>query len=403
MIWGRKQQPAEACCPHGTPREKHCVLCLIEAHQEKTNGRLAKQGLKIFEGEKAKDDFEYAWQLKKGEKREKTSRLGQDMYLVDEEKGLKAVFDGLGGEGDPDSGARASSLAAELLPELYIRVLEYFRTKITEKDIDIMLHDQIRLPKDHPQYTTRMRDGKKEFLAQPKEIQIAMLTMHRTIEELNPAIVVSGGQTTITAGVTVELPDGRAFEVIGQLGDSGVVEVSDDGTAIDVVPEDSLLDLLLTQGEITPEQIKDPNFIYQGKKEEIKGKSVSYLKKMTTQSLGDRDMIPMARIVVREFNPGKIFLYMSDGLRDEIIDDQGNLDVKRIGKITHDSKNSKTSLQKLNDEASKGPKQDDKIILRVSRKFKKISPKKINEEEEGVEKISPEEIEFIDQEKEDAA
>jgi len=397
MIWGRKQQPAEACCPHGIPREKQCGSCLIEAHREQIDTRMLEQRKEIFEGEKVEGDFEYAWQVKRGEKREHLEQ-GQDMVLVDEKRKMTAVFDGLGGEGDSESGARASSLAAELLPEYYDRVLEYVKTKATSEDAADMIHNQIRLPENHPQYASLMEEGLKEFFAQPKEVQIAMLTMHRAIQELNPAVLKSGGQTTISAGITVELPDGRVFEIIGHLGDGGVVKVEEDGTATELVAEDSAIDLLLTLGEITPEQAKNPEFVYQGTKEQLKGKNIRELGRITTQSLGDPSMIPMPRVVATELKPGQSCVFVTDGQKDEIVDKEGNFDTKKIGKMVYESETPSEACKKINNEASKGPKRDDKGIVVLSRKVSSEEIETAEETEEEPEEISAEDLEEIKEE-----
>jgi serine/threonine protein phosphatase PrpC len=373
-------------CPHGMIRGLPCEACEHEKRMEKRN---AEQRLEMVEGERKSGEFIYDWQLKKGEKRENPDEMGQDMFLVDEKRKLAAVFDGMGGEGDPESGARASALAAELLPELYDKAQEFVKTKATREDVDEILKDQIRIPENHPEYAALMEQGKKDFFALPKEAQIAMLSLHHSIKELNPAIKESGGKTTITAGVTVELPDGGALEVIGQVGDSGAVKVREDGSAADLVPEDSTVDILVMMGEITPEQAKDPNFVYGGKK-------IEEWSRLTTQALGT-PKAPMPRIVVRRLEPGESIYYMSDGLRDDIFNEKGDLDLERIGKIVHESKSPKEACAALNNEASKGEKGDDKIVVaKVRQRLEEIpSEELIEEPEEEVEEISPEEIEEV--------
>lgn len=267
-----------------------------------------------------------------------------------------------------------------------------------------MLQDQIRIPENDPQYAALLEEGREVFQKLPKEAQIAMLSLHRAIRDLNPAIKESGGKTTITAGITVELPDGSAIEVIGQVGDSGAVKVREDGSAEDLVQEDSLVDTLVMMGEITLEQTKDTNFEYKGPfaeqlRAEIKRTgakdtepTIKNLRLIMTGGIG-APKAPMVRMTAQPLEPGESIYYMSDGLRDDITDKEGNLDLERIGKIVHKSKNPKEACAALNAEANEGRKKDDKIVVaKVRQRLEEIPSEELIEEEEEEEEISSEDI-----------
>lgn len=120
---------SEEFCPHGMVRGLPCTAC---KHQEGMKERNADQRLESIRGEKRSGEFVYDWNLEKGEERE-TSELGQDMFLVDEKRKLTAVFDGLGGEGDPESGARASALAANFYPNYMMKQQNMLEKKLLQK------------------------------------------------------------------------------------------------------------------------------------------------------------------------------------------------------------------------------------------------------------------------------
>lgn len=400
MIFGKKA-PSEACCPHGVPREMMCKTCMVETHRGPITEKIKEQRLEIIEGEKASGDFEYGWQIKKGEKRV-DFESGQDMVLVDEKRKLTAVFDGMGGMGDQESGARASSVAAELLPEFYDRAFEFVKTKVTREDVMAMLKEQVRIPDSNPQYQKTLEQAEKAFFSLPQEVQMTMLALNRSVKELNPIVLSTGGKTTITAGRTVELPDGRTFEVIAQLGDSGVVKVSEDGTVKDVAPEDTFVDELVEAGEITPEQAKDPNFVYTGKHAEVvrqqldgQEPTIKNIGRIATQALGN-EYVVRPRMLVEETKPGDGYYFMSDGLRDVIRDKKGDLDLRRIGQVVDKSKNPKEACANLNAEAvRKDSKFDDKGVVAKVRSLEKISPEELKPEDEDVEEISAEDVEEV--------
>lgn len=275
---------------------------------------------------------------------------GEDAFLVDKETGLTGVFDGLGGEG---SGADASVKAATMAPQIYRAILGKIEGDLGQSLIEIA-DDQAKL--EHPsQRETVARDFLKEWRGHDPAVQREIIALYRTFLKLSEAVRETGGKTTATLGKTVELPDGRRFEVVANVGDSGATLFGADGLMEEITEEDSALDYMLAAGVLTPEQARDPEH-------KVGKMTVRELKRTMYQALGkkpdpEEPLVP--RLAVRELHPGDSVLYSTDGIRDVIADEDGEFDAVRAHKSVEEG-----GLGQLVDEAMRGAKKDECTALR---------------------------------------
>ncbi len=296
-------------------------------------------------------------------KRPGTER-GEDMFVADMETGLTGVFDGLGqgreGGTEQGRGADASETAAFAAPSLYTVLRKNIEAS---KGVAIGIKEAAREQSalEHPSVAGKMAAGlAAEWLALDPAVQKEILTIQQTVKKLSERVKDTGGLSTATLGKTVELPNGRKFEVIANVGDSGVMRVDADGLADLVTKPDSVLDFLLSKGIITPDQAKDPSF----RVEKMGGKTVKNLKTAMYQALGNPDTPVIPRITVIELKPGDEISYFTDGVIDEFMDADGDFDTGRAAEIL--SKKGATAETLVDAAAKEGgaDKQDEKTVLR---------------------------------------
>jgi serine/threonine protein phosphatase PrpC len=280
------------------------------------------------------------------------SERGEDMYLADKETGLTGVFDGLGGEGN---GADASGMAAQFAPSLY-KVMR----KSTEQARD--LGAEMRAVIDgqgsfeHPDDVAKFIEGlAKLWEALDPALKQEVVALFKTVQKLGEKVAETGGMTTVTLGRTVSLPDGRMFEVIANIGDSGAMKIDAEGNAADVTKEDSTVDQAISMGMLTREQAADPNHLVKVGSKEV---PVSKLRRGMYQALGMKGQVPVPRMSIVEIKPGDKMVYATDGIRDEISDEYGNFDAKKAAAAMGEG-----GAELLMREAEKGTKKDEKTVL----------------------------------------
>ncbi len=221
----------------------------------------------------------------------------------------------------------------------------------------------------------------------PKEVKMEMLSLFASVRALGQETRNTGGKSTITVGKSVRLPDGRMFEVMANVGDGGAMKLREDGTARDITKEDSAIDAMLQAGFLTPEQAKGPDFqipLPGGKKMTVKD-----ARRQMYQALGAKDEIT-PRITVDLVRPGEKIVYMTDGLRDEFTDAAGTFDAAKASAYFDAGKSAKENAVRLNGEAAKGPKHDDKAVL-----IKERLESAVLEDDEDVEELSPEDLQEV--------
>jgi serine/threonine protein phosphatase PrpC len=280
------------------------------------------------------------------------SERGEDMYLADKETGLTGVFDGLGGEGN---GADASGMAAQFAPSLY-KVMR--RSAEQSRDLDGELKGVIagQASFEHPDDVAKEQARlEKEWGSLDSALKQEALTLFKTVQKLGEKVAETGGMTTVTLGRTVSLPDGRMFEVIANIGDSGAMKIDAEGRAADVTKEDSTVDQAISMGMLTKEQAANPNHLVKVGSKEV---PVSKLRRGMYQALGMKGQVPVPRMSIVEIKPGDKMVYATDGIRDEISDEYGNFDAKKAASVLGSG-----NAENLMKEAEKGSKKDEKTIL----------------------------------------
>jgi serine/threonine protein phosphatase PrpC len=289
--------------------------------------------------------------MSKDKKKRPGAERGEDMFLADKETGLTGVFDGLGAgnEKKPGSGADASVAAAKFAPALYRQlVAEASVSKLSE-----IAQDQASL--EHPDQRMAFRkDLTVEWRQHDPAVQKEIVALYQTVQKLSDLVRQTEGMTTATLGKTVRTADGRRFEVIANVGDSGATLIHADGNAENITREDSVLDYLKSIGRIRPENAADPDY-------KLGNMTVREMKRAMYQALGNPDLetptIP--RISIRELQSGDSVLYTTDGIRDNLADADDNFDATRAAELLTEG-----GVEKLMDEAAHGPKKDECTALK---------------------------------------
>lgn len=343
-----------------------------------------------------KGELSVHFDMRKDQDKRPGDEPGEDMFLADKKTGLTGVFDGLGGEGGGD---KASAKAAEMAPTRYEEVLALLKKdpKQLEALGSAMIEKQAGLA--HPSMRDRMVEaGKKMWSSLPDALKVQMVALYETVGKLNGDVRATKGLTTLTLGKTVELPDGRMFEVVANVGDSGAFKVRADGSASELTQEDSTLDQALSMGLLTPEEAQDPDHLVT-----LPGGAkapVSKLRAGMYQALGGE--LDSPRISVTEIRPGEKVVYVTDGVRDiRAFESDGHFDAAKAaealaaedgenlasalaGKSTDIERQQKTDwgLEKARAELAgkapdkrKRPKEDEKTVLVKERRAPKSSLK----------------------------
>ncbi len=233
---------------------------------------------------------------------------GEDMFLAHKETGLTGVFDGLGGEG---KGNLASAKAAEMAPQRYVEA----RAGVFKDagSLERMGQDMISKQADLAHSSERaslIEAGQRMWKATPDALKKEMLALYRAVELLNADVAKTGGKTTLTLGKTVAI-NGRSYEIVVNVGDSGAFKVRADGTARELTEEDSALDQALSMGLLKPEEAKNPDHVVAIGSSKI---PVAKLRAGMYQALGGEIASP--RVSVTEIRPGEKVVYLTDGVRD---------------------------------------------------------------------------------------
>lgn len=338
-------------------------------------GRRKEQLAPHVSGEASVGDFQYAFELRKGEKRAENER-GEDAYLMDGERRMAAVADGVGGA---EKGDVASAMAVELLPTIYDETKRNIEKTTTGADINLFFKSQVKAREGSPEYATQLETMKKEWDAQPREVRKEIMTLWKTIRALSERVRESGGNTTLTVGVTVEVPGSDPIEVIGNVGDSGAVKIREDGSAVDLVPEHSPIDSLVWMGKLTREQAANPDFTVTLSVKDLREMGVTIpegvadtttntipikdLRRMMIQALGhEREATPYFQI--RFVRPGERIVYITDGYRDEYTRSDGSFDEQAFADSLPREADPRETAQQVGAKTAKsGKKKDDKAIV----------------------------------------
>lgn len=318
--------------------------------------------------EESLDDFSetlsVAYEMRKDMKKRPGETPGEDMILADRETGLTGVFDGLGGEG---SGDKASATAAYVMPEIYKQqAAEMAYNADITKYRDEFFAGQKNL--EHPALHDFADQKMKQMWGNlPDKVQRTLLALYTTAKGVNGEVVKTGGLTTMTVGKTVEMPDGRAYEITASIGDSGAIKLREDGSVSELTVEDSSLSDAVAAGFISPEEAKNPDHVVKMHGKEVtdpktgKPLTVKLLRRGMSQALGQKGIEPHMTVnLVRE---GESVVYMSDGLRDEILGDDGFFDPEKAASVMAPNSSPLEKAKALNTEASKGTKGDEKSIV----------------------------------------
>lgn len=308
------------------------------------------------------DDVVVGFEMRKGEKR-KPAEIGEDMVLVDKKTKVTGVFDGLGGEGKGD---KASAYAAERFPALFEGVQERIKQE-TAADraarIDAFMRGQASL--EHPSMKEKALEMQQVMWEKaPREVQDVMLTFFEATRALDEEVAKTGGKTTVTIGRSVRVGD-KVYEVVANVGDSGVMKVREDGSARSLIEEDSMLRRLVIEGLMTPEQARDPKYIFSFAGQKM---TIPDLRRKMDQAVGmyhvedERVRRATPRITAHEIRPGESVVYMTDGLRDEM-ETEGEFDPAEAAQVMQSARSAKENAIALNDRAARGKKYDDKAVI----------------------------------------
>lgn len=291
---------------------------------------------------------------------------GEDMFLADARTGLTGVFDGLGqgreGGTEEGRGADASGLAAFAAPALYEVIGGHFqKPEEVRSGLQKVIAEQGTL--EHPAKKAATEANlAKEWSRHDPLVQKEIVTLFLTLRKLSDRVKDTKGLTTATLGKSVTLSDGRMFEIIGNIGDSGATKIGADGRAENITKEDSVLDYLLSKGMLTPEQAADSQFEFAPMK-----KSVKKLKTMMYQALGNPETPVVPRMTVVELKPGDEIVYASDGVRDEFSDANHDFDAKKAAAILGRKGASAETLVAAAEKEGQADKKDEKTVLRKKR------------------------------------
>lgn len=304
-----------------------------EAAEPTPERRSKWQGMELVRGE-IEDfgpDLAVQFEMRKDLDKRPGDQPGEDMFLADRKTGLTGVLDGLGGEG---SGDKASAAAAETMPSAYEAAkAELLKTQKSsregfQKEFQAFLDGQVAF--EHP---SERNAKKKEILAKgwPPEVHLEAMALRKAVLAAHEAVKETKGLTTLTVGKTIELPDGRAFEVIVNSGDSGAFKIGEDGSVEELTKEDSVIDLLIANGMLTPEEAEDPNH-------KVAGRTVREYRAKMFQALGmDEGKVGapfQPRVSVTELKPGEKIVYLSDGIRDlEKFQSEGRFDAGKAAEV----------------------------------------------------------------------
>lgn len=247
------------------------------------------------------------------EKNYEKSGDNQDVILEDSNKGLMAVFDGMGGHA---AGREAAETAK--------RVFEAsFST------------DEFKPPSEESQQ--KYGDSPSAYAAEE---------MTRAIEQASREIRDSGtgGGTTVAAVIGFKNAEGQAKAVIGHVGDSRVYRLSPDGKLEHLTLDDSeAIETVAKQRGITTPEAQRFLAATDDRKDIPSNLNV------ITNSLGSENMEPHVGVV--DVNPGDIIFATSDGIHDNLTD-------REIQRVIEESSSPQEAVARLTQRAGETSQMD---------------------------------------------
>jgi|GEM_PF-6654287 len=342
-------------CPHGNGSD--CEICLRERLEPGLKSREEWQ-VKGVGGEVKgfAPGIEVGLALRRSVERMGDTR-GQDMILADGKTKLTGVFDGLGGVGDPGSGAEASAYAAELMPEVYDDVSRSLAVLAKQDKLKTKIEDLISAQYDGLTAEERRKEGwdafKRRWESQPEAVRMESLRLFYAVKRLNERLGAllanSGGRTTLVVGKTVEA-EGQRYEVIVNVGDSGAYRRRADGTVEQVTVEDSAVQRALEEGTITEADLSRPDIV--GMLARRFGFRPNQVTTMMFEVMGGATVRP--RVTAVPVAAGEAVIYATDGL-DKGLETQGDplarLDAKALAIAIDPSLGPAEAAAALRDEA----------------------------------------------------
>jgi len=347
------------------------------------------------------EDVEVTALIGKGEKRGGDER-GQDMVIADRETSLVGVLDGAGGMGNGDAASVAAALA---IPKHYKEeMMSYAYLTDVDKHKDGFIDSQTVFASQEEKGAESKRLSEMWDNA-PLEVRKEMLALRDSVKAANKEVRESGGVATITVGKTVETSDGSRYEVVANAGDCGAFVRKTDGSVVELTKEDSFLDFLVSKGAITPEMrhapidtVVDVPAPYGGavRKKAKLGKDESItlrdLRQMMTNALGAED--PVVSVNYHRLESGDSVVYMTDGMREEILNDKGLFSAERAA-MHMEGSDSKDAAEALYRYAhSQNMKKDDKAMI-VKEYIESMEDLEMVEEDDE-EELSDDDIEIIE-------
>ena len=267
---------------------------------------------------------------KKDSRKESPEDFNQDTLLADPDTGLVGVLDGAGGMGNGD---KASKAAERALPGKYKEALAEAPSgsELQKSLVNQMMQRFDEVPDLQIEMTKRV----EAILETDPKLGKKAFAMLEAMKRASPVVKESKGATTAVLSQMHKTKDGRTFAIVVNTGDSGAMKRRVDGSMDEIVPEDSMENLLISKGQLDQELLKkmkkDPEAFHQFK---IGASTISLnykkMKVIATGGLGVGE--PTPSLSIRLMRPGEELILGTDGLLDKFEDpDTGELDFVEMG------------------------------------------------------------------------
>ncbi|MSR84892.1 hypothetical protein EXS71_00390 [Candidatus Uhrbacteria bacterium] len=254
---------------------------------------------------------------KKPERRGNRENRNQDNIIVDPKTGLVGVTDGLGEKEGKTEGADASAILADDFPMSYEDAL----TATSVLDDKELVEQMTALQKqkyghDFPGLTEELEKRIQGIMKVDPEMARKSFSLMNAAININAKVRETGGKATLCTGLVHTAPDGSKWHISINVGDSRAFKYKQaTGEFVQSTIEDSLLNVLLTRGMITPSQLEDlkqnPTATFKIGKKEV---TYSELKRSMVACLGGDDQLAIPSLTIRRVKKGDKILLATDGL-----------------------------------------------------------------------------------------
>jgi serine/threonine protein phosphatase PrpC len=290
----------------------------------------------------------------------------EDAIIVDPESGLIGVADGAGGS---KNAAQASQAVSRELPRLFKEGLENEIRTDEEAKVALQTLLEQKAGKNKVDFAVAQKKANALFAFDPSMGKKALALME-SVFRTHEFVKDTGGASTVCAGFIHRTPDGSRYAVVANAGDSGAFVRRKDGRIMPLTIEDSLIQVMLSQGYLTADQVealkRNPNQTM-----EISGKQRTYLKLKHAMAggLGGDDEAATPSLSIAELMPGDELVLCTDGILDKFEDTKtGELDTLEVAKAMQGA-NRLDELDNLRAKASRNiadnKDTDDIAILRA--------------------------------------